>query len=314
MTCEDPRQTFELFKALFGEAIVLQTQGFSVDKQHGGGSYNDNLSASAQRVARIDFRDLQKQVEGQFHLAFKGELVRGKTFYAAPPLAGHQFVRLNYQLRLEDPDRKKISSAIGELKALSDRLTAIGKALIAGEKLAVPQTSHPSLRKILALLDKYGRDPSTQRPGVIIKLLATCQEPLKEPAATPLHSAAPLPQEPDENADEGQEPDELDAHEAAYYEAESDVDMEAAPAPAAYPRVLLGADLKEINLGAGLGEDEAARSALESENCVNKALRRCYAPPLPSHKDAGFVDIGLRTLLAGLEVARKPDSAAESDG
>ncbi|MBQ7618157.1 MAG: TraM recognition domain-containing protein, partial [Desulfovibrio sp.] len=98
MTTEDPLTTTDLVQKLAGKGYVLKSSGFSVDKQQGGQSYSDNGQVSADSLLRVDFRDLQKQVEGEVTISFKGEIIRGQTFYANPPLKGSQHLRLNYLL------------------------------------------------------------------------------------------------------------------------------------------------------------------------------------------------------------------------
>lgn len=128
MTSEDPRQTYDLVKALAGEATVLKTSGFSVDKQRGGVDYIDNQVVNADRVSRVDFRDLQRQIEGEMHAVFKGNLIRGKTFYAAPPLAMEQRVALSYLLKLQDPDIKMLRAKLGDIRDLKNTLVELVRA------------------------------------------------------------------------------------------------------------------------------------------------------------------------------------------
>ena len=109
MCQEDPRQTFELIRAIAGEAWVQKSTGWSVANPARSLTYADNLAVSMEKMPRVDFRDLQKQVEGQMTIFFKGEMVRARSFYAAPPLNPWQEVRLAYHLKLQQPDRNSLS-------------------------------------------------------------------------------------------------------------------------------------------------------------------------------------------------------------
>lgn len=122
MTSEDPRQTYELIRSLAGEAYVLKAQGFSVDKQRNASNYSDNLSVAAEKVSRVDFRDLQQQIEGQIHVFFKGKLIRGRTFYAAPPLKHTQIVKIAYQCKVLDPDIRLLRARLGDIRMLKDAI------------------------------------------------------------------------------------------------------------------------------------------------------------------------------------------------
>jgi intracellular multiplication protein IcmO len=172
MTTEDPRSTFELIKSLGGDAIVLQTGGFSVDKQAGKTNYNDNLSASSQRVARVDFRDLQKQVEGKFHMSFKGNLIRGKTFYANPPLGARQFLRLNYHLKAASPqaDVDTLRGNFGKWKSFLDWMTEFAK----NEGQKIPVEAVPAeIEDVCAVFEKYRDRVSIPKPEVAIEAIIT---------------------------------------------------------------------------------------------------------------------------------------------
>lgn len=127
MTTEDPNQTFDLIQKLGGESYVLQSNGFSINKENAGTNYHDNLAVSAQKMHRVDFRDMQKQIEGECTIFFKGELVRGKTFYAAPPLKDDQDVRIAYHLKCQTPHLNDLVKYT-ETKILLDDLLALGRS------------------------------------------------------------------------------------------------------------------------------------------------------------------------------------------
>jgi len=132
MTTEDPNQTYNLVKELAGESYVLKSSGYSINKDLDSSSYYDNQQVSAEKMARVDFRDLQKQIEGDVTISFKGEVIRGRTFYAAPPLKDDQHVRLAYMLKCLSPDVSDLKQRFGDLKSLRESLYQLAESWTAG--------------------------------------------------------------------------------------------------------------------------------------------------------------------------------------
>ncbi|MDR2488734.1 MAG: type IV secretion system DNA-binding domain-containing protein [Desulfovibrio sp.] len=255
MTTEDPRSTFELMKSLGGEAIVLQTGGFSVDKQAGKTNYYDTLSASTQRVSRVDFRDMQKQVEGQFHLSFKGNLIRGKTFYANPPLESKQFLRLNYHLKVEAPRAE-----------VDDLRTNFGPTRDYGICLRVytletwkdfPETEPPDdIASLCDVFERYISDMgNVSKPEVAIEAFFAGMDNFGEIVGSP--------------AQTGPDMDDL----------LGDVDPigQYTKRRAALPEIAIYEDLAEVEKAAGAPESLAASLATENEKMINEALQACMA-------------------------------------
>ncbi|MBO4369109.1 MAG: TraM recognition domain-containing protein, partial [Desulfovibrio sp.] len=118
MTTEDPRQTADLVKNLAGQGYVLKSSGFSVDKKSQSHAYYDNCQVSCERMERVDFRDLQKQIEGDVTLSFKGEIIRARTFFANPPLSPEQHIRLNVFLQCHEPNADDLVAQFGRHKKL----------------------------------------------------------------------------------------------------------------------------------------------------------------------------------------------------
>lgn len=125
MATEDPRQTTDLAQKLAGKGFVLKSSGYSVNLRQSS-AYQDNLSVHAESMQRVDFRDLQRQVEGQVTIAFRGDIIRGYTFFANPPLAAHQSVRLNYQLALAQPNLDYLLADVGCVKHLLEAFVKRG--------------------------------------------------------------------------------------------------------------------------------------------------------------------------------------------
>ncbi len=128
MCLEDPSQTYELIRSLAGSGFTFEASGWKGEP--GSTAYADTLGAKAAMRPRVDFRDLQKQVEGQMTAFFKGEMIRGRTFYACPPLDMHQELRLSYHLKLQAPDPALLSMREGERAALSRACRALARGRV----------------------------------------------------------------------------------------------------------------------------------------------------------------------------------------
>lgn len=118
MTLEDAQGTWEFFKRQAGEALTARARSFNAD----GSSYIPETSADIAQVDRIDIVDLQKQIEGECHIFLKGDIVRGFTFYANPPLERKQQLRIARMLRVDAPDKKKLDLKFGHIKDIKEQL------------------------------------------------------------------------------------------------------------------------------------------------------------------------------------------------
>jgi intracellular multiplication protein IcmO len=118
MKLEEAEATWDLFNKLAGDAKVMQTDGFSLKNPVSGNAginYRDQQSAKVGEMGRIHKRDLQEQIEGEFHAFFNGDVVRGRSFYANPPLEKAQQVRLATMLKVEDSELSELKEKLGEL-------------------------------------------------------------------------------------------------------------------------------------------------------------------------------------------------------
>ena len=122
MCQEDPNQTFQLIRSIAGRGLVMQSGGFS---RGSGESYADRPDASLQELDRVSFRDLQKQVEGQITAFFKGEMVRGRTFYANPPLDMNRQIRLVSHLKVHEPSPDVLRARLGSIASLERALACL---------------------------------------------------------------------------------------------------------------------------------------------------------------------------------------------
>ncbi|CAG9169771.1 TraG/TraD/VirD4 family protein [Cupriavidus pinatubonensis] len=116
---EDPTDSYDLIEKLAGEAYVSVVDGYEQDI-NGLGGFRGNQTARIDRVKRIELQDLQKQIEGEIHLIVKGEIIRARTFYAAPKLAKHY--RLNHFLKVPLPDASDLEKLKVNARELIDGL------------------------------------------------------------------------------------------------------------------------------------------------------------------------------------------------
>nr|WP_305910403.1 TraM recognition domain-containing protein [Methylomarinum sp. Ch1-1]MDP4523153.1 TraM recognition domain-containing protein [Methylomarinum sp. Ch1-1] len=127
---ESAGETWELFNKLSGDVMVMESGGSAINKESFAPiNYNDDMTARATERARINLRDLQEQIEGEFHAFFNGDVVRGSVFYANPPLPKDGQIRINQMVQVFLPDPKEIDLKFGSLKELTDRLIEKGETI-----------------------------------------------------------------------------------------------------------------------------------------------------------------------------------------
>lgn len=105
---EDPDDTLELIKKILGEAQVLESEGW----ERTDGEYIQGKRLSYKQVQRIHARDLQEQTEGEFHATLNGELVRGNSFYADPPIKDEDELRIRIMLSVLRPEPKDLEQCL----------------------------------------------------------------------------------------------------------------------------------------------------------------------------------------------------------
>ncbi|WCB48131.1 FtsK/SpoIIIE domain-containing protein (plasmid) [Nitratidesulfovibrio vulgaris] len=121
MCQEDGADTLQLVNQIAQKGLALQTSGYAVDKNSGTTDYLDTLSTQLREVDRIPFRDLNRQIEGEFIGFFKSQIVRGESFYTDLPLKGGQ-LRIGQMVTVQKPDARQLSARLGELHDLSTKL------------------------------------------------------------------------------------------------------------------------------------------------------------------------------------------------
>jgi intracellular multiplication protein IcmO len=118
---EDPTDSYDLIERLAAEAFVSVVDGYE-QNMDGMGGFRGNQTAKIEKVKRIELQDLQRQIEGEVHIMVKGEVIRGRVFYAAPKLAKEY--RLNHFLKVLPPDPASLQKLKVNARALIDSLVA----------------------------------------------------------------------------------------------------------------------------------------------------------------------------------------------
>lgn len=127
---ESATDTWEMFKKIAGDVSVMETGGSSIDKEAVlTMNYIDDMNARSVERCRINLRDLQEQIEGEFHAFFNGGLVRGQSFFANPPLPKDGQIRIPQLVQVFLPDPKEIDVRFGKLKDMVDMLISMGDEL-----------------------------------------------------------------------------------------------------------------------------------------------------------------------------------------
>jgi len=112
MAMDDPEDTWDLVEKISGQVEVSVVGGYD-SKDSTFGNYRDNASVSLEKRAMVDIKDLQSQIEGEFHGFFKGKLIRGSSFYANPPLPKKLALKINHKIGIEDIDKRVIENRYG---------------------------------------------------------------------------------------------------------------------------------------------------------------------------------------------------------
>lgn len=117
---EDPDATYEMVRKMAGEANVAENEGYDLNTE-GMGGFRPRLGARVTRADRISLQDLKNQVEGEIHIFVKADIIRGRTFYAAPKLAKE--FRLNHFIKVLPPDADAIRARRLDVRGILESLT-----------------------------------------------------------------------------------------------------------------------------------------------------------------------------------------------
>lgn len=152
MTGDDPKETRQLLMDLAGETEEMRVGAYEMK---GVLNYLDNKQAQVNRTSRVNMRDIAEQIEGEWHLFYKGRIIRGQGFYAGAmpddremPLFTHHF------LQVHRPKYSELSVRYGDLKKTLEQWK---KAADSGESLDEAGRSGKELpEKAIAVLAHPG--------------------------------------------------------------------------------------------------------------------------------------------------------------
>ena len=120
MKLEDPKETYDLFHKLVGQAYVTNVGGYNVNSGGMFGGYSDAQNVSVEKKDRGDLLDLKEQREGEAHIIFKSSVIRARMFYAAPKMP--KKLQLNSFLKVEPPEKSEVLEMDSGLEDLMRRL------------------------------------------------------------------------------------------------------------------------------------------------------------------------------------------------
>jgi intracellular multiplication protein IcmO len=134
MRTEEAEQTGALAEKSAGETMTAGiTEVERFENEVAGSLYRGSASARLERRKRVDFLDLKSQGSGEMTVIYKGEVVRGKAFYADPSgsLSKHSLeLRANHFIEVHRPD-PSLLEAPGETENCANILMLDVKALSA---------------------------------------------------------------------------------------------------------------------------------------------------------------------------------------
>jgi intracellular multiplication protein IcmO len=161
MTGDDPKETKKLIEELADETDEFRTQGFAVN---GLINYYDTLSAQAQRVKRVNALDIAAQIEGEWHLFFKGKIIRGQGFHAGATPEDNEFpMFVHHFLQVLRPEYSSLSARFGVLKETLDQWADIAERR---DDQFAKEFTHEAPAELLYVLANPGNrfnDPSMRR-------------------------------------------------------------------------------------------------------------------------------------------------------
>lgn len=118
-TVESGEGTWDFVEKMSGgEQKVLQSDGYHIPQATGRQeqnvqfSYRDQGHAKVASMKRVKLRDLQEQIEGEFHMFFRGRLCRGDSFYTDIPLQSHQQLRIAHMAKIAPPNKEEFLQII----------------------------------------------------------------------------------------------------------------------------------------------------------------------------------------------------------
>jgi intracellular multiplication protein IcmO len=113
MRQQDAKRTREWIEATAGQASVTQATGYEGSDL---GEYHDTRDVAVRQVARVDWIDLQRLIEGEAIILFGGRRIYARLFHAKVDASGP--ARLSRPLALAPPDAERIKAERACIKRL----------------------------------------------------------------------------------------------------------------------------------------------------------------------------------------------------
>lgn len=104
LTCVE---TYEYFNKIGSSAYFARASGYDEDPGLMGVNYKSTQTASIEKFDRIALDDLKGQNSGQWHMFFGNDIVRIKSFYAAPKNVDK--LRVNHFIKVRRPNTDEIN-------------------------------------------------------------------------------------------------------------------------------------------------------------------------------------------------------------
>lgn len=121
MKLNDPQETWKLLEDMAGETEVAKVGGYQRTNDDTG-HFSKMANVSVLSKSRIDKRDLQEQIEGEFHAFFRGRICRGQSFYTDVPLKKHFSIHIHEMLKVMPPDMGHLQRVHGIPRTIGQRL------------------------------------------------------------------------------------------------------------------------------------------------------------------------------------------------
>ena len=165
MALEDVEKTWEIVQKLGAEVPITVTGGYQIRDDDPVGSYHDNRQVNIEKRNRVDLLDMRDQIQGEFHLFHKGNLIRGKTFHADPDIKSSP-MQINRMVEIDRPTREELSKKYG---AVRDLRRGFQQTLADIEAGRIHEPVHE--RAEGSIEDRFGPDASDRIRGDMLRLM-----------------------------------------------------------------------------------------------------------------------------------------------
>lgn len=257
-----------------GETKVLQSDGYHQTSKGNDGErridYRDQGQAKLAGMQRVKIRDLQEQIEGEFHLFFMGRIMRGESFYTDVPMGPKRQLRVAHMLKVVPPKSK-------DFKALLDLEKNLSKAMANQDELKMPEQPESQILK-------YISGPLTHEMAVSTILGFGQKEPVIEDRSIPVF---------------GEDMDYSEVDIEAYVGAEAGVEFDNPPEENELGEQMNQhlewleeegrAEIEKIEMTLGSTQEDAEKVSKNIADNIQKSTVYAPDPPLPKKEQGSVV-------------------------